>query len=545
MNTNYGRLVLKTDKETLNPLLEPGCKAKLTAYGIDSQGEHEIPIERVSLSAATIYTCGDNKVVELEDDGTVIPLNGGYVEISAVYTCCGRSLTDKLKIVVRPFYHEYHKTLTYKLFLAMEEYGSLRKPESEARDESVFFDFEETAELIRRIDEVTCGIPKIVYLVGWQRGGHDHLYPAFNEVNPRLKRKEDPDALSSLRWLIREGKKYNTDVSLHINLVDAWDDSPLWNEYAKNHIFQEDESGNILTAGGGFIEIRDKYNINIANVVQKRLWDSGFFKKRVDELLEMIPELADTHTIHVDNWRAIGCDAFGISKKDDECTICKMYEYFRERGLDTTSEGSFHGREQPLTGLQPMTWFDTPYHPSTMPPCLYCGGRVHRVDFDARFGDTIQIENAVRENLRRGFDPLLGIQDEFCLYTLPWQFLNNFMLRSFDGQTALYSKDVRAYLEEGEPVIYYDKTRIRFGTTLFVPMLWKEDPEILMYSFRDTYMSIEIPAGWEDVKSVDLYYVDRLGRKAPVLEESDFPIVDGKFQRLLDTRCAYIIKPHK
>ena len=58
-------------------------------------------------------------------------------------------------------------------------------------------------------------------------------------------------------------------------------------------------------------------------------------------------------------------------------------------------------------------------------------------------------------------------------------------------------------------------------------------------------MSIEMPAGWEDVKSVDLYYVDRLGRKAPVLEESDFPIVDGKFQRLLDTRCAYIIKPHK
>lgn len=35
------------------------------------------------------------------------------------------------------------------------------------------------------------------------------------------------------RWLIREARAYNTTISLHINMVDAFEESPLWDTYTK------------------------------------------------------------------------------------------------------------------------------------------------------------------------------------------------------------------------------------------------------------------------------------------------------------------------
>ena len=137
----------------------------------------------------TLLTNGDQDVATVSKDGIVTPLSGGYVRIDASYIGVGHGLSASLKLVIRPFRHEYHKTLTYKLFLAMEPWRSDEKGSTE-RDSSVFMDFAEAEDIIRRIDNMTVGMPKICYLVGWQKGGHDHLYPAFNEVNSRLKRKE-------------------------------------------------------------------------------------------------------------------------------------------------------------------------------------------------------------------------------------------------------------------------------------------------------------------------------------------------------------------
>jgi len=542
----FQKIVLTTDKTELNPLLNPKEKAHLQVYGITSTGE-KIPIDSnlIRWNVQTLYTSGETEVLSVEKNGTVLPKNGGYALIEASYVGVGHGLSDSMKIVVRPFFHEYHKTLTFKLFMGMDPYGSLRQPVSYERDEHVLLTFEETLDIIRRLDRITCGIPKIVYLVGWQRGGHDHGYPAFNEVNPKLKRAEDTTAAESLRWLIRESKQYNTDVSIHINLVDAWDDSPLWNEYHANHILVEKEDGSVQCAGGGgFEELEEQFGIRTGNVCQKRLWETGFFHKRVAELLELLPELADTHTLHIDNWRAVGFPTRGISRKDDEETIQKMYRYFRDLGLDVTSEGSFHGREEPMTGLQPMTWWDIPYHPSVMPPSLYCGGRDKRVDGDPRFGDSIHIENTVQSNQRRGRDPLQGIQDEFCMYTLPWRFLNEFSLKKFDGNEAVYEGGVRASIEEGIPVIFWNDMQIRRGTTLTVPAVWKEEKEILMYSYRDTYCRINLPTDWADVTSVDLYYMDPLGKEEPRLEVTAYPIKNGVFAFLLDTRTMFSIRPH-
>ncbi|MDR1593995.1 MAG: hypothetical protein LBS43_05860, partial [Prevotellaceae bacterium] len=72
--------------------------------------------------------------------------------------------------------HEYHQTLWMKLFLSSVDAvkGEGRQVKMRDRGESkVETTFEQALEIIRKTDNLTLGIPKIVYLVGWQYNGHD------------------------------------------------------------------------------------------------------------------------------------------------------------------------------------------------------------------------------------------------------------------------------------------------------------------------------------------------------------------------------------
>ena len=54
----------------------------------------------------------------------------------------------------------------------------------EGRGCRVHLAFEQALEVIERLDRITCGAPKIVYLVGWQFNGHDSnpIHPGQNEL---------------------------------------------------------------------------------------------------------------------------------------------------------------------------------------------------------------------------------------------------------------------------------------------------------------------------------------------------------------------------
>src|SRR5260370_20142455 len=71
-----------------------------------------------------------------------------------------------------PYVHEYDQMLTYKI--VVDYCPSNPMPARTAT---------EVADIMRRIDNLTRGIPKLVYLVGWQYRGHDTGYPAFDQVN--------------------------------------------------------------------------------------------------------------------------------------------------------------------------------------------------------------------------------------------------------------------------------------------------------------------------------------------------------------------------
>ena len=202
--------------------------------------------------------------------------------------------------------HAYHKTLMLKVFLsepgAVKGEGRQRKLRDQG-DSKVDLTFEQALEVIRKIDQLTLGIPKIIYLVGWQYDGHDSKYPAWGEVNEKLKRPQDKTALESMQWLMNEAFHYNTTVSVHINMIDAYDDSPLWDVYVANNIIARNTDGSLRSGEWGW------------PISYTQEWNTGYAQKRIDGICEMIP-LAKAGTVHIDafhSWAPFTPDRSPIS----------------------------------------------------------------------------------------------------------------------------------------------------------------------------------------------------------------------------------------
>jgi hypothetical protein len=369
----------------------------------------------------------------------------------------------------RPWFHKYDQSLVMKIFLAERT--------DEGKGCRVYLTFEQALEVIERLERITCGAPKIVYLVGWQYNGHDSKYPAWGEVNYRLKRAQDASALESLKWLMREARTYHTTVSLHINALDAYADSPLWQEYLAKDIIAKNKSGSPLK--GIVWSGLQSYPLSYAHE-----WETGCTKRRIDGLLKMLPELKAAHTIHIDAFHTYpplpaesqvegfkGISPFLGYGPEQECAAQrKTLRYFRDCGLDVTSEHSAGGRLDPFVGLQPMAWIYEPPAPD-IPPRLYCGTPMHA-------------EAEIRTDPKR----LPGLLEQFCLKAAP----------------EIWANAWRA-AHQDQPPPATDWQRVVQGNDCCVPLVWKTKPTVLAYS-RDGYerKSWKLPTDWMRVKMVQL-----------------------------------------
>ncbi|PWU18582.1 MAG: hypothetical protein C5B50_08680 [Verrucomicrobia bacterium] len=369
----------------------------------------------------------------------------------------------------RPWFHKYDQCLVMKIFLAQRI--------NQGKDCEVHLTFEQALDVIERLDRITCGAPKIVYLVGWQYNGHDSKYPAWGDVNARLKRQQDTTALDSLRWLMREARKHHTTVSLHINALDAYEDSPLWQEYLEKNIIAKNKQGAPLK--GIVWNGLQSYPLSYA-----REWETGCAKRRIDGLLKMLPELKEAHTIHIDAFHTYpplpgesqvsgfkGISPFLGYGPEQECAAQrKTLRYFRDYGLDVTSEHSAGGRLEPFIGLQPMAWVYESVGPD-VPPSLYCGSLMHA---EAEIGT----------------DPkkLPGLLEQFCLKADPEIWANAW--REAHGN---------------QPPPESDRERVLQGGDCCVSLVWKKDLTLAAYS-RDgcAHKTWELPADWKHVKTARL-----------------------------------------
>lgn len=228
--------------------------------------------------------------------------------------------------------YDYTKTMMMKLFMARPD----------GRGGSVVeCDVERAMAIVRQVDALTLGVPKIIYLVGWQFDGHDDKYPAFDEVNPALKRQEDETPLESMLWLMEQAKNFNTVISVHINFADAYDNSPLIYAYREKNALIRDRGGQPAAV--------EEYNgLPCYKVSYKEEWESGLFHERVKTLLKLLP-LRQAGTVHVDNFQCYVNRKPKVDIKTMQAYRKKMIDYLAQKGIDTTSEFTY--REGPLTAL--------------------------------------------------------------------------------------------------------------------------------------------------------------------------------------------------
>ncbi|MDR0757571.1 MAG: endo-alpha-N-acetylgalactosaminidase family protein [Tannerella sp.] len=412
-----------------------------------------------------------------------------------------------------PRRHEYHQTLWMKLFLSSvdAEKGEGRQVKKRDRGESkVDATFEQALEIIRKTDNLTLGIPKIVYLVGWQYNGHDSKYPAWAEVNPLLKRPQDATALESMKWLMKEALRYNTTVSVHINMFDAYDDSPLWDAYVAHDIIARNADGTLRPGEWGW------------PVSYTQEWKTGYAQKRIDGICEML-SLAEAGTVHIDafhSWTPYTPDRspispyLGYTTDQESETQKQLLRYWASKGVDVTSEGSSFLRISSFEGLQPAAWWYAPSAEEYMawPASYYCGG-TDSSPYGRLFGSSMHGEEIFLKDPQQ----LSGFLYQFCTKTLPWYYLNRLQRLEYikDGyrKEVKFSQGVITRLSGDDFTLTKNGKLMQRNSDVFIPALWRKEPAIVAYS-ADGYVSQtwDMPEDWT-AQTVDIYKITLDGLK--------------------------------
>jgi hypothetical protein len=410
----------------------------------------------------------------------------------------------------RRYNHPYHQSLVYKIFLA-------------SKPDHVQMTFAETLEAIRQVSEMTAGLRQIVYLVGWQFDGHDSKYPAWSQVNERLKRPEDADARTSLLWLMEKAHQYNAFVSLHINMANAYPNSPLWQEYVDKDLIAKDENGDYLN--GGFWGGEQAYY-----VCAHREWESGLAQDRIDKLLEFLP-IAEAGTIHIDIFIATPSPWHKVTVEDSAAAMNKVLDYWFGRGIDVTIEDI----DYQFLGRVPMVWHLNVDERSRLmfPPDLLCGGGAA---WNARCGDWKRplhsqpfrpeggclYEEAWGYSINKDLVGLQGLPvlgETFFRCTVPWLFLNQGrpvkLTETDEIYEVTFSHGAVTTVHHGRPAIggtagstptftMSQGNRILVdGTDLCLPATWLGRDHIA-YSKDGGERQWMLPPEWQDARQADV-----------------------------------------
>jgi hypothetical protein len=286
-------------------------------------------------------------------------------------------------------------------------------------------------------------------------------------------------------------------------MFDAYEDSPLWPEYLAKDIIAKGKDGKPLK--GEVFGGQQSYQLSYA-----KEWETGCAKRRIDALIRMIPELKEAHTIHIDafhNYPPVphayppgkypdrDLSFKGISPllgygAEQECAAMrKTFRYFRDYGMDVTSEGSTFLRSDAHVGLQPMAW-DYKAPSGGIPPKLYCG-------------TSMRAEPEIKA------DPvkLPGLAERFALVAAPQIWSNHW--RHDDDNNQPQAKDWAKVLQGGDSC---------------VPLTWTKELSLVVYS-RSGYggKTWELPSEWKSVEQARLVHIEATG-ETPV---GTVPVKDG------------------
>lgn len=297
----------------------------------------------------------------------------------------------------------------------------------------------EAKEIISYFNNITDGIPQIIYLVGWQYEGHDTGYPALDKLNSSMGTKEELYALSKYCDSI------NSVLSVHANIDDAY----KGNKYFSNKIMALDYDGAPMfwEKFGGDSAFHISHYKDVA---------TGSIFRRLEEFSQIFPI---KKTITLDAMRVTNTnpdwekEQVGVLE-EYELGLKPIIEWFNKRGILITTETQ-NGNPIDLSPLVVGVWtyfwatleYQQIYHgkivgggiPESMAPLRYTSGLGNSItqDFSYRPYD--------------GKYPFLGkgktkIKQIVYLSAILYQFLlTKEMLgvnRNEDGYTVRFSDNV-------------------------------------------------------------------------------------------------------
>ena len=220
----------------------------------------------------------------------------------------------------------YYDTVVYKIFMDLARLNA-----------GVCTDLSRSEEIIEAFHNITDGLPQIVYLVGLQAGGHDGTYPTLGGgVNPNVGTE------AQFRELVQTCKgKYNTILSSHTNIDDAYSDSEDWDDRYVVASGSPGEDARYVT--GSICHTRDA--------------ETGAIFRRLEEFLDCFPF---EKTLHMDNLRLTNTYRRegwkGISILEElVCGIMPVMDWLKERGITTTTEG-YNGMPVDPSGIVSGFW---------------------------------------------------------------------------------------------------------------------------------------------------------------------------------------------
>lgn len=449
------------------------------------------------------------------DDDVNLPVKENTVELPDVEDTVSGEPYDYTQTMQpeRPYMLDYSQMMMMKFHLASPD----RKGGSQ-----VFLSYDDALEYIKGLDAISRGLPKVVYLVGWQYEGHDCKYPAMDEFNETLKRPEDATAADSFFWLREQASRYNTIVSIHTLISDAYTDSPLWHDYVKNGFICRDANGDFVSPG--ILNGQPMYYVD--NYTE---WKKGWLQKRLDRVVDLC-RIQDVKTIHIDAFQPHENVYLDVTYDMAEEVCRKVIRYLRDKGIDVTGE-FWHGttRNDTYIGLQAGAWWNdlTCHERAAIPASLSAGGRSGQFSWNTNpeaaflFGDNMMAETTLDAITYNGIGKRAvwaELKSDFCLMTLPYMYYNRHTVVEYqaDAKRVIYSDGLTA--DYGRQTVTQGNMTLRDRNNVFIPALWVKDRrEIIAYS-ANGYNGRRwvLPADWAGVTEVTMCPLDENGVGDPV-----------------------------
>lgn len=437
--------------------------------------------------------------------------------------------------------YDYTKCMVMKLGLAHPDKARPGKSK-------VLMTFEQALDFIKKVDAITQGIPKIYYLVGWQYLGHDDKYPDFFEVNEALKRAQDATAYDSFRWLCEEAKQYHSVVSVHINFNDAYDNAPSFDDFVR--------AGALIRKKNGQPRAIEKYNGRACyKTCLKAYWESGLFKRQLDRFVETFPFIAETGTIHVDNFQCYKNQSPAVSIREMQNARRKMITYAHEKGLDITSEFTYketedlptrplfglpreHHRSAPMdtVGFIPMTWWcnrQTKKELVEVPPQVYCGGMFREKRYEKILYGNMHGEDILTTANAHWAEDFLH---QFATLQVPYHFLCAHKRLAIDG----FGSNLHCTLSDGiesfgkAQTITQNGVVRKKGDTLLLPLVQKKG-QYIAYSKTGDSRTWHIPEAVG--RSAQVYAITENGNAFI----NTLPIKNGDLTLQIEPRQALLV----